>query len=188
MFDAKKHVQADGPSGSVLPVLAHLRRSILNDEYNILRARRDALEKAVSAVKEECNHISTTVEALQIKTRDAVLNSRQLSATELHAQSAALDRLSNRSDVLRTDLARLLQAQKDVATQVKSLEEQLSVHTRVTMTEDGASTLPMRGATSASMRRRFSTSTPCRFSRMHSRGVKSQMMSCVASFISLRRN
>ena len=135
MFDARKHLQAgDTPAAS--PALSHLRRSILADEVTALRNRKTAISKAVETLSDEVAAVTKLVEALRLKVKDAQMNNRTFSAAEIASQSASIDRLVTRSDTMRTDITRVIAAEKEVTAQIKTLDDTLQQHSRITMTED----------------------------------------------------
>jgi hypothetical protein len=135
MFEARKHLQA-GETPAVSPALSHLRRSILADEVTALRNRKIAITKAVETLSDEVSSVTKVVEALRVKVKDAQMNNRTFTAAEIASQAASIDRLVTRSDTMRGDITRIVAAEKELAAQIKSLDDTLVQHSRITMTED----------------------------------------------------
>ena len=116
--------------------LSQFRRSVIGAEVASLRKHYGSLTKAIDTIAREMSSVSASVNAVSCKLRDAQVHGRVYSQADIVAHIAALDRIVARSEMIKKDVDRAMTSQKEHSSQAKALEDQLSAHTKVTMTED----------------------------------------------------
>lgn len=136
MFDARKHLSGTEPTASIVPQLSHIRRSTLTDETNAIKSRHAVVNKAMETLQDELASVTTVIEALSVKIKDAKIGTHTFSQSDLSTQATTLDRLVSKLDVIKSDLSRVQLNHEDMKGKVKALEDLLALHSRVTLSED----------------------------------------------------
>lgn len=137
-FSRETVVEATGGDNGVTVASYHsqMRRSVVAAEVSTLRGKSATLMRAAETLADETEAVTSMVSSLACKLRDAQVNGRIYGQADIVAHIAAIDRIVARSDVIKRDVERVASAQREQTTAVKTLEEQVTVQTKIAMTED----------------------------------------------------